>query len=78
MFKIITLFLLLLFSNCATGELLSLGENKITVNYEDGKKITTYHGRNLWAFPAIVVFYPVALSIDVAVIPFYLYNEAEK
>lgn len=58
--------LLLLVVSCSNSNLYELGmERTYYVDATTGKHIeTTWGPRNIWAWPSIIIFYPVALIYD--------------
>ena len=72
--KMILLVLIFsLVSSCVTGELTTLGLDHVTI--QKGEQITEiYHRRNIFAYPAIILFYVPALCVDFVLVPYYIFN----
>jgi hypothetical protein len=67
-----------------TGELTTLGRDTQFIYYQTKEDLTpqlkkiVYGNRNPWAYPLILIGYPVAVSLDLLISPYYLYKILSK
>ncbi len=68
------IIILLLLIGCATGKLTTLGRDETTVHTKGNTHTIIKEYRNPFAYSAIILFFPVSITIDILVSPYYFYQ----